>query len=88
MTGRSYEVRSNQLLNELKRQKLEVGRSDRKVIFMYNVNRGLMRDSMSNTFRLSKNETYCLCTNALNYYLLKPNTNLLKKNVTHSAADN
>ena len=57
VTGRSYEVRSNDVLKELNRQSLKERRIYQKSIFIYKVRNNIYPESRTSMFELSKLQT-------------------------------
>ena len=79
ITGKSYEIRTSELLKELNWQTLEERRESGRFTFMFNVKNQEAPENMANLFRFSNNEKYDLRNNGINFQLDKPKTNFLKK---------
>ena len=84
ITGKSYEIRTSELLKELNWQTLEERRESGR--FMFNVKNQEAPENMANLFRFSNNEKYDLRNNGINFQLDKPKTNFLKKSISYSGA--
>ena len=79
VTGRPYEVRSNDVLKELNRQSLKERRIYQKSIFIYKVRNNIYLESRTSMFELSNNGNHELQSYDLNYALQKPNINFLRR---------
>jgi hypothetical protein len=86
ITGKSYEIRTSELLKELNWQTLEERRESGRFTFMFNVKNQEAPENMANLFRFSNNEKYDLRNNGINFQLDKPKTNFLKKSISYSGA--
>ena len=58
ITGRSYETRSSDLLQELNWQTLKERRKEQKTIFMFKIRNRNVPENMANMFEISNNERY------------------------------
>ena len=74
ITGKSYEIRTSELLKELNWQTLEERRESGRFTFIFNVKNQEAPENMANLFRFSNNEKYDLRNNGINC-----KTNFLKK---------
>ena len=79
ITGKSYEVRSDDILRELNWQPLVERRNDNKAVFMYKIKNGEYLANISNIFNVANNQAYSLRSNNTDYAFDKPKTNFLKK---------
>jgi hypothetical protein len=86
ITGKSYEIRTSELLKELNWQTLEERRESGRFTFMFNVKNQEAPENMANLFGFSNNEKYDLRNNGINFQLDKPKTNFLKKSISYSGA--
>ena len=84
ITGKSYEIRTSELLKELNWQTLEERRESGRFTFMFNVKNQEAPENMAKIF--SNNEKYDLRNNGINFQLDKPKTNFLKKSINYSGA--
>ena len=84
ITGRSYEVRSQSILQELRWQPLVDRWKQNKAVFMYKVKNGKCLTSISNMFNVKNNLQYNLRNNECDYISEKPKTNFLKKSIGYS----
>ena len=75
ITGKTYEVSSEDVLKELDWQPLNQRYKNNKLIFMHTK----MPPSISNMFKIRTNDRYDLRSNNNNYDLGKPETNFMKK---------
>ena len=65
ITGKSYEIRTSELLKELNWQTLEERRESGRFTFMFNVKNQEAPENMANLFRFSNNEKYDLRNNGI-----------------------
>ena len=79
ITGKSYDVRSKDILQELSWQPLMERWGNNKAIFMHKVANGEYLEKISNLFVVKNNDNYNLRNNGIDYTLEKPRTNFLKK---------
>lgn len=86
ITGKTYEVRSVEILSELNWKSLVERRNENKAVFMYKIRKGECPESISNIFNVKNNQQYSLRSDNLDYALEKPRTNFLKKSISYSGA--
>ena len=86
ITGKSYDVRSKDILQELSWQPLIERWENNKAIFMHKVANGECLENISNLFAVKNNDNYNLRNNGIDYTLKKPRTNILKKSVSYYSA--
>ncbi len=86
ITGRTYEVSSKDVLNELNWQPLRQRFRRNKSIFMYKIKNDSMPQSLTEMFKIRENQIYDLRSNNKNFALQKPETNFMKKSISYSAA--
>ena len=86
ITGKTYEVSSEDVLKELDWQPLNQRYKTNKSIFMHRIRNEKMPSSISNMFKIRRNDRYDLRSNNNNYDLGKPETNFMKKSFSYSAA--
>ncbi len=79
ITGRTYEVSSKYVLNELNWQPLRQRFRRNKSIFMYKIKNDSMPQSLTEMFKIR-------IFNNKNFALQKPETNFMKKSISYSAA--
>ena len=81
ITGRSYEIRSIDVLKELDWQPLTNRRKLNKAMcmFMPKVKKNELAEPKTNMFSISNNLNYNLRSNEINFDLPKPKTNFSKK---------
>ena len=84
ITGRSYEVRSKTILQELGWQPLIENWKENKAVFMYKAKNGKYLTTITDIFNVKKNENYNLCNNDCEFSIKKPKTNFLKKSIGYS----
>ena len=72
ITGRSYETRSSDLLQELNWQTLKERRKEQKTIFMFKIRNRYVPENMANMFEILNNERYNLRRNDNSYQIDKP----------------
>ena len=82
ITGKSYEVRSAEILIELRWQPLVDRRKQKKTIFMYKI-KNKLSECMTSMFNTSNNKNYNLKNNEVDFAIQKPNTNVLKRSVSY-----
>jgi hypothetical protein len=75
ITGKTYEVSSEDVLKELDWQPLNQRYKTNKSIFMHRIRNEKMPSSISNMFKIRINDRYDLRSNNNNYDLGKPETN-------------
>ena len=86
ITGKTYEVSSEDVLKELDWQPLNQRYKTNKSIFMHRIRNEKMPSSISNMFKIRINDRYDLLrSNNNNYDLGKPETNFMKKSFSYSA---
>ena len=78
ITGRTYDVRSDDVLKELNWEPLKQRYKINKTIFMHKVRNDIM-PFLNNLFKNKTNDRYDLRSNDNNYVLGKPKTNFMKK---------
>ena len=87
ITGRTYDVSSDDVLKELNWKPLKQRYKMNKTIFMHKVRNDTMPSSLTNLFKIKTNDRYDLRSNNNNYVLGKPKTNFMKKkSCSYSAA--
>ena len=86
ITGKSYDVRSKDILQELSWQPLMERWGNNKAIFMHKVANGEYLEKISNLFVVKNNDNYNLRNNGIDYTLEKPRTNFLKKSISYCGA--
>ena len=86
ITGRTYDVSSDDVLKELNWEPLKQRYKINKTIFMHEVRNATMSSSLTNRFKIKTNNRYDSRSNNNNYVLGKPKTNFMKKSFTYSAA--
>ena len=74
ITGKPYDTRISDMLNELGWQPLAERRRSRKIIFMHKVKIKQFPESISSMFHVNRNDNYNLRNNNVNYALPKPKT--------------
>ena len=79
ITGKSYEVRSQSILQELGWQPLVERWKQNKAVFMYKVKNGNCLTNITNMFNVKNNLQYNLRNNECDFTAEKPKTNFLKK---------
>ena len=86
ITGKTYEVSSEDVLKELDWQPLNQRYKTNKSNFMHRIRNEKTPSSICNMFRIKINDRYDLRSNNNNYDLGKPETNFMKKSFSYSAA--
>lgn len=86
IAGKSYDIRPAEILNEVGWQPLDERRKYNKAMFIHKIRRNELPDSTIIMFNAVNHSNYSLCSNNLNYTLLKPNTKFIKKGISYSAA--
>ena len=86
ITGRTYDVSSDDVLKELNWEPLKQRYKINKTIFMHKVRNDIIPSSLTNLFKIKTNDRYDLRSNNNNYVLGKPKTNFMKKSFAYSAA--
>ena len=79
ITGRTYDVSSDDVLKELNWEPLKQRYKINKTIFMHKVRNDIMPSFLTNLFKIKINDRYDLRSNNNNYVLGKPKTNFMKK---------
>ena len=79
ITGRTYDVSSDDVLKELNWEPLNQRYKINKTIFMHKVCNDKMPSSLTNLFKIKTSDGYDLQSNNNNYVLGKPKTNYEKK---------
>ena len=79
ISGKSYEIRSCEILSELGWRPLAERMKFKKTTFMYNVKNNNLNEPMTDIFEVSNSEFHNLRRNAVNFHIPKPKTNFLKK---------
>ena len=87
ITGKPYEVRSAEILKELGWQPLVDRRKQKKNIFMYKIKNNNHSECMTTMFNTSKNKNYNHRNNDVDFAILKPNTNFLKRSISYSGVN-
>ena len=86
ISGKSYEIRSCEILSELGWRPLAERMKFKKATFMYNVKNNNLNEPMTDISEVSNNEFHNLRSNAVNFHIPKPKTNFLKKSISYSGA--
>ena len=86
ITGKSYDVRSKDILQELSWQPLMERWGNNKAIFKHKVANGEYLEKISNLFVMKNNNNYNLRNNGIDYTLEKPRTNFLKRTISYCGA--
>jgi hypothetical protein len=86
ITGKSYEIRSSEILKNLGWQPLLNQRKAKRAIFMYKIRDNDLPECLASMFNISNNQNYNLRSNELDFSIPKPNTNYLKKSFSYSGA--
>ena len=86
ITGKSYDARSKDILQELRWQPLMERWGNNKAIFMHKDANGEYPGKISNLFLIKNNDNYNLRNNGIDYTLQKPRKNFLKKGVSYCGA--
>ena len=84
ITGRSYEVRSETILQESAWQPLIENWKENKAVFMYKAKNGKYLTTITDIFSVKNNENYNLRNNDCDFSIKKPKTNFLKKSIGYS----
>ena len=79
ITGKSYDVRSKDILQELRWQPLMERWGNNKAIFMHKDANGEYPGKISNLFLIKNDDNNNLRNNGIDYTLQKPRKNFLKK---------
>ena len=79
ITGRSYEVKSETILQDLGWQPLIEKWRENKVAFMYKAKNGKYLTTITDIFNVKINENYNLRNYDCDFSIKKPKTNFLKK---------
>jgi hypothetical protein len=85
ITGKPYDTRISDMLNELGWQPLAERRRSQKILFMHKVKNRQFPESISSMFHINRNDNYNLRNNNVNYALPKPKTDFMKKSINYSA---
>ena len=85
ITGKPYDTRISDMLNELGWQPLAERRRSQKIIFMHKAKNKQFPESISSMFHINRNDNYNLRNNNVNYALPKPKTDFMKKSISYSA---
>ena len=86
ISGKTYDIRSFEILADLGWQPLEERMKFKKAVFMYNIKLNNLNEPMKNMFEMSHNELHNLRSNAVNFHIPKPKTHLMKKSISYSGA--
>lgn len=86
ITGRTYETRTSDVLEELDWQPLMKRFEANKSVFMYKIRNNKLPPSMMSMFDIKENSKYNLRSNNNDYALDKPKTNFMKKSISYAAA--
>ena len=77
ISGKSCEVRCEDILRKLNWQPLVERRNDNKAVFMYKIKNGEYLANISNIFNVANNQAYSLRSNNTDFAFDKPKTNFL-----------
>ena len=83
ITGKSYIVRSKDILEELSWQLFMKRWGNNKAIFMPRAANGEYLENISKLFVVKNNDNYNLRTNDIDYNSEKPKTDFLKKSISY-----
>ena len=86
ISGKTYEIRSREILSDLGWQPLEKRMKFKKAAFMYNIKHNNLSKPMKDMFEISNNEFHNLRSNAVDFHIPKPKTNFMKKSISYSGA--
>ena len=86
ISGKTYEIRSREILSDLGWQPLEKRMKFKKAAFMYNIKHNNLSKPMKDIFEISNNEFHNLRSNAVDFHIPKPKTNFMKKSISYSGA--
>ena len=86
ITGKSYEIRSIDILQELGWKSLMVRRQINKTVFMHKVANGEYLEKVKSMFNHKNNVNHDLRNNNCYYIFQKPRSNFLKKSISNSGA--
>ena len=84
ITGRSYEVRSETILQDLGCQPLIENWKENKAVFMYKVKNGKYLTATTDIFNVKNNENYNLRNNDCDFFIEKLKTDFLQKSIGYS----
>ena len=84
--GKTYEIRSREILSDLGWQPLEKRMEFKKTTFMYNIKHNNLNKPMKDMFEISDNEFHNLRSNAVDFHIPKPKTNFMQKSISYSGA--
>ena len=79
ISGKSYEIRSYEILSELGWRPLAERMKFKKATFMYNVKNNNLNEPMTDIFEVSNNEFHNLRSNAVNFHIPKPKSQFFEK---------
>ena len=86
ITGRPFDISSSTVLRELNRQPLANRREQNKAKFMCKIKNNELSEYMANIFNVTNNTNCNLRSNKVDFALLEPNTNFMKKSISYSDA--
>jgi len=86
ISGKTYDIRSCEILADLGWRPLVERMKFKKAMFMYNIKHNNSNEPMKNMFEISNNELHNLRSNAVNFHIPKPKTNFMKKSISYSWA--
>ena len=86
ITGKTYEIRSREILSDLGWQPLEKRIRFKKATFMYNIKHNDSNKPMKDMFEISNNKFHNLRSNAVDFHIPKPKTDFMKKSISYSGA--
>ena len=87
ITGKTYDIRSSEILENLGWQTLLERRQSKKALFMHKIrNNDGLPEGLTSMFTMTNNSNYNLRSNEIDFAMSKPNTNYLKKSFSYSGA--
>ena len=87
ITGKTYDIRSSEILENLGWQTLLERRQSKKALFMHKIrNNDGLPEGLTSMFTTTNNSNYNLRSNEIDFAMSKPNTNYLKKSFSYSGA--
>ena len=84
VSGKTYDIRSSEILADLGWRPLAERMKFKKAVFMYNIKHNNLNEPMKSMFEISNNELHNLLSNAVNFHIPKPRTNFMKKSISYS----
>ena len=86
ISGKTYEIRSREILSDLVWRLLEKRMKFKKATFMYKIKHNNLNKPMKDMFEISNNEFHNLRSNTVDFHIPKPKTNFMKKSISYSGA--